>query len=57
MGIYSDMGKIELLSQLSLKKKELLSLRFKLKSGSLSDTSSLSKVKKDVARILTFLNR
>lgn len=50
-------SKSDLLSQLSLKKKELLSLRFKLKSGSLSDTSLILKVRRDVARILTLLNK
>lgn len=42
--------------RLSLKK-EALNLRFQLASGQQSNTSQFSKIRKDVARILTVLNR
>ena len=48
-------GKI--LSEIMLRKKELLSLRFKSKLGELSDTSLFKKAKQTIARLYTELGK
>ena len=47
----------ELENSLDKLKKDLFNMRFKKTSGPLEDTSKLSQVKKDVAKILTQINK
>ena len=47
----------ELLSKLDKFKKDLFNLRFKKTSGPIDDTSKIQQAKKDVAKILTKLNK
>lgn len=47
----------KLIAEISAKKKELMSLRFKHKLGELSDTSSFKKVKKTIAQVYTELRK
>ncbi len=50
-----NMAKEELISkQLSLKE-ELMNMRFKVRMGKLENPSSISRIRKDIARILTIL--
>lgn len=46
-----------LLKSLAFLKKELFNLRFQHASGELSNTSTFSKVRKDIARIYSELNK
>ena len=47
----------ELENTLNKLKKDLFNMRFKKTSGPLEDTSKFSQVKKDVAKILTQINK
>ena len=47
----------ELENKLDKLKKDLFNMRFKKVNGPLEDTSKFSQVKKDVAKILTKLNK
>ena len=47
----------ELISKLDKLKKDLFNMRFKKTNGPLEDPSKFSQVKKDVAKILTRLNK
>ena len=47
----------ELENKLNKLKKDLFNLRFKRTNGPLEDTSKFSQVKKDVAKILTRINK
>ena len=47
----------ELLSKLDKLKKDLFNMRFKRANGPLEDTSKFPQVKKDIAKILTKLNK
>ena len=46
----------ELKNKVNLLKKDLFNFRFRKTNGQLVDTSKVSNVKKDVAKILTTLN-
>ena len=47
----------ELENKLDKLKKDLFNMRFKRTNGPLEDTSKFSQVKKDIAKILTKMNR
>ena len=47
----------ELTNKLNKLKKDLFNMRFKKANGPLEDTSKFSQVKKDVAKILTKINK
>ena len=47
----------ELTNQLNKLKKDLFNMRFKKTSGPIEDTSKFSQIKKDVAKILTKINK
>ena len=47
----------ELDNKLSKLKKDLFNMRFKRTNGPIEDTSKFSQIKKDVAKILTRLNK
>ena len=47
----------ELISKLDKLKKDLFNMRFKKTNGPLEDSSKYPQVKKDVAKILTRLNK
>ena len=47
----------ELISKLDKLKKDLFNMRFKKTNGPLEDPSKFPQVKKDVAKILTTLNK
>ena len=53
----NKMSKDELSNQLSKLKKDLFNMRFKKTNGPLEDTSKFSEIKKDVAKILTKINK
>ena len=53
----SKLSKDELNNNLSKLKKDLFNMRFKKTNGPLEDTSKISQIKKDVARILTKINK
>lgn len=46
----------ELKDKLDVRKKDLMQLRFQLKTGKLERQSSLGEAKRDIARILTVIN-
>tara|TARA_B100000029_G_C17079060_1_gene779823 strand:+ start:280 stop:468 length:189 start_codon:yes stop_codon:yes gene_type:complete len=46
----------ELMSKKDKLKKDLFNMRFKRTSGPLEDTSKLSELRKDIAKILTKIN-
>ena len=50
-------SKEKLIEALAFLKKELFNLRFQHSSGELKNTSTFSKVKKDIARIYTEINK
>ena len=50
-------SKDELHNKLDKFKKDLFNMRFKKTSGPVEDTSKFSQVKKDVAKILTQINK
>ena len=47
----------ELKNKLNKLKKDLFNMRFKKTNGPLEDASKLSQLKKDVARVLTKINK
>ena len=47
----------ELKSKVNALKKDLFNIRFKKVNGQLEDTAKISQIKKDVARMLTLLNK
>ena len=47
----------ELENRMNKLKKDLFNMRFKRTNGPLEDTSKFSQVKKDIAKILTKMNR
>ena len=49
--------KDELTNKLNKFKKDLFNMRFKKTNGPLEDTSKFSEIKKDVAKILTKINK
>ena len=51
------LSKDELSNQLDKLKKDLFNMRFKKTNGPLVDASKVSQLKKDVARILTKINK
>ena len=46
----------ELINKINSAKKDLFNLRFKKINGQLTDTSKVSQIKKDIARMLTKIN-
>ena len=46
----------ELINKINSAKKDLFNLRFKKTNGQLTDTSKVSQLKKDVAKMLTKIN-
>ena len=50
-------SKDELNSKLDKLKKDLFNMRFKKTSGPIEDTSKFSQIKKDVAKILSKINK
>ena len=53
----NKLSKDELDNQLNKLKKDLFNMRFKKTNGPLEDSSKVSQLKKDVARILTKINK
>ena len=53
----SKLSHDELLSKLEKLKKDLFNMRFKKTNGQIEDSSIFSQVKKDVAKVLTKLNK
>lgn len=47
----------ELKSKVNLLKKDLFNFRFRKVNGQLEDTAKVSQIKKDVAKLLTKLNK
>ena len=53
----NKLSKDELDNKLDKLKKDLFNMRFKKTNGPLEDSSKVSQLKKDVARILTKINK
>ncbi len=53
----NQLSKDELDIKLSKLKKDLFNMRFRKSNGPLEDTSKISMIKKDVAKILTKINK
>ncbi|MDX1916964.1 MAG: 50S ribosomal protein L29 [Rickettsiaceae bacterium] len=53
----SDLSEKQLIDLIANDKKQLMSLRFKLKLGELTNTSLFIKAKKNIARAYTELNK
>ena len=53
----NKLSKDELDNQLNKLKKDLFNMRFKTTNGPLEDSSKVVQLKKDVARILTKINK
>tara|TARA_Y100000741_G_C18001182_1_gene456175 strand:- start:330 stop:509 length:180 start_codon:yes stop_codon:yes gene_type:complete len=53
----NKLSKDELTNQLNKIKKDLFNMRFKKTNGPLDDSSKVVQLKKDVARILTKINK
>ena len=51
------LSKDELLNRINLLKKDLFNFRFRKVNGQLEDTAKVSQIKRDVAKILTKLNK
>ena len=51
-----DLTNDQLIDQLEILKKDLFNLKIEIISGQNSDTSKISKIKKDIARAKTFIN-
>jgi large subunit ribosomal protein L29 len=51
------LGDAELVQRLSESRKELFNLRFQLATGQLDNTARMGAVKKDIARLATFLRQ
>ena len=52
-----DLTNDQLIDQLEVLKKDLFNLKIEIISGQNSDTSKKSKIKKDIARAKTFINK
>ena len=52
-----DLTNDQLIDQLEILKKDLFNLKIEIISGQNSDTSKISKIKKDIARAKTFINK
>ena len=52
-----DLTNDQLIDQLEILKKDLFTLKIEIISGQNSDTSKISKIKKDIARAKTFINK
>ena len=53
----NKLSKDELKNKINAIKKDLFNFRFRKVNGQLDDTSKVSSIKKDLAKILTKLNR
>jgi len=53
----SKMSKDELKNKVNSLKKDLFNFRFRKVNGQLEDTSKVSSIKRDVAKIFTILNK
>ena len=53
--VLAELGDTDLLERLTESKEELFNLRFQNATGQLDDTSRLTVVKRDIARVLTEL--
>tara|TARA_B100001123_G_C15320818_1_gene1027812 strand:+ start:196 stop:381 length:186 start_codon:yes stop_codon:yes gene_type:complete len=51
------LSKDELINKINSLKKDLFNFRFRKINGQIEDTSKVSQIKKDVAKILTKLNK
>jgi large subunit ribosomal protein L29 len=51
------LGDAELIERLAESRKELFNLRFQLATGQLDNTARIGAVKKDIARLATFLRQ
>ena len=51
------LSKDEMSSKINLLKKDLFNIRFKKVNGQLDDTAKINQIKKDVAKILTRINK
>ncbi len=51
------LGDAEMIQRLSESRKELFNLRFQLATGQLDNTARMGAVKKDIARLATFLRQ
>jgi len=51
------LSKDELKSKVNLLKKDLFNFRFRKVNGQLEDTAKVGQIKKDVAKVLTALNK
>tara|TARA_B100000959_G_C14818067_1_gene556650 strand:+ start:456 stop:638 length:183 start_codon:yes stop_codon:yes gene_type:complete len=51
------LSKDEMSSKINLLKKDLFNIRFKKVNGQLEDTAKINQIKKDVAKILTRINK
>ena len=51
------LSKDELISKINSLKKDLFNFRFRKTNGQIEDTSKISQIKKDVAKLLTKLNK
>ena len=47
----------ELIKKVSSLKKDLFNFRFRIENGKLDDTAKVTEIKRDVAKILTKLNK
>lgn len=52
---FTDLGSAELVDKLADARRELFNLRFQLATGQLDNSSRLGAVRKDIARLATFL--
>ena len=52
-----DLTNDQLIDQLEVLKKDLFNLKIEIISGQNSDTSKISKIKKDIERAKTFINK
>ena len=53
----TKLSRDELINKINLLKKDLFNFRFRKINGQIEDTSKISQVKKDVAKLLTKLNK
>ena len=53
----NKLSKDELMNKINSLKKDLFNFRFRKINGQLEDTAKVSQIKKDVAKILTKLNK
>ncbi len=52
-----DLTNDQLIDQLEILKKELFNLKIEIISGQNADTSKISKIRKDIARTKTYINK